>query len=68
METKHYVLLIGIVISLLLSYIAMVLRVDFTPMKPGDNALWMLFGLFIFSWILGGIIFWEIKKLFLDEN
>ena len=68
METKHYVLLVGIVISLLLSLIATSLRVDFTPIKAGNDALWMIIGLFIFSWILGGIIFWGIKKLYLDEN
>ncbi len=67
METKHYVLLIGIVISISLSYIAVLIRFDYSP-KPGETALWLLTFSFIFPWILGGIIFWVIKKLFLDDN
>ncbi len=68
METKHYVLLVGIVISLLLSYIAVMIHLDVTAKNYNDNALPMTIMLFLLSWILGGLVFWGIKKIFLDKN
>ena len=64
MQTKHYVLLIGIVISFLLSNMAIIIHFDIT----GMNVFWMFIWLFICSWIIGGLIFWIIKKLILDED
>ncbi len=68
METKHYVLLIGIVISLLLSYIGSMIFIGVTEKNFNDYILGKFLGFFIFSWIFGGIIFWVIKKIFLDEE
>ena len=68
METKHYVLLIGIVITLLLSYIGSLIYIGVMEKNFNDYILDKFFGYFIFSWIFGGIIFWVIKKIFLDEE
>ena len=67
METKHYVLLIGIVISLILSYQAALTFLVVAGKEINIDILWRMFTIFSVSWILGGLFFWLIKMFFLDD-
>ena len=67
METKHYVLLIGIVISLILSYQATLTFLGVAGKEISIVMLWRMFWIFSVSWVVGGLLFWLIKMCFLDD-
>lgn len=67
MHTKHHVLLVGIVLSILLSIIC-----GFLALKTFNKDALQLMGYsltyLVMSWSVGGLVFYLIKKLFLNSD
>jgi predicted tellurium resistance membrane protein TerC len=67
MQTKHHVLLVGIVLSILLSLIC-----SFLALQTFNYYQKEFFGIFLvyfgISWLVGGLVFYVIKKLFLESD